>query len=54
VPFVQSPEQHGVLPHGLPWVLHVVLNVAQLPLVHVPLQHCALVVHAVPSALHAG
>jgi hypothetical protein len=54
VPFVQSPEQHGVVPHGLPCVLHVVLNVAHLPLVHVPLQHCASVVHAVPSALHAG
>jgi hypothetical protein len=31
-----------------------VFNVAQLPPVHVPLQHWAFVVHEVPSALHAG
>jgi len=54
VPFVQSPEQQGVLPHGLPCVLHVVFNVAHLPAVHDPLQHCASVVHALPSASHAG
>jgi hypothetical protein len=35
-------------------VLHVVFNVAQLPPVHVPLQHCAFVVQPVPSALHVG
>jgi hypothetical protein len=35
-------------------VLQVVFNVTQLPPVHVPLQHCASVVHAVPSAMHAG
>jgi hypothetical protein len=50
VPFAHSPEQQGVLPHGLPCVLHVVFNVEQLPPVHVPLQHWAFMVHAVPSA----
>ncbi len=54
VPFVQSPEQQGLLPQGLPCVLQVVFNAAQVPAVHDPLQHWAFVVHAVPSASHAG
>jgi hypothetical protein len=52
---LHRPEQQSPLAvHALPSVLHLVLSAAHLPVVHVPLQHWLLPVHAVPSEMQAG
>jgi hypothetical protein len=52
---LQSPEQHSPPPaQAFPSVLQLELRVAQLPAVHVPLQHWLLPVHAPLSGVHAG
>jgi hypothetical protein len=57
-PSLQSFEQHsllppsGLLPHGLPEVLHVLLSGVHLPASHLPPQHSPSPVQAALSATH--
>jgi len=52
-PLVQSLEQHSpCAEHGLPKVRHTGFSGVQVLPLHVPLQHCAEVVHAWLSAVH--
>jgi hypothetical protein len=54
LPLVQRLEQHSVsFAHALPAVRQAVLSGAQVPPVHVPLQHFEPTVHALPSEMHA-
>ena len=55
MPFSQNCEQHSLFcAHEFPSVLHVVESGVQVPLVHVPLQHCPLLEQAWLSLVHEG
>jgi hypothetical protein len=54
-PLVHRPEQQSApVAQGLFSVLQVVLSGTQAPLVQLPLQHCALLVQTLVSAVHVG